>query len=691
MQFTRNVDWQRLCRLYLLFFLLDLALLLLAAVPTVSAQELGAIAAAGDNHGADDSTAAELRLALGNGAYRPAIQLAASAHIQVTGLVAQVHLEQTFRNDSSEWVAGEYLFPLPENAAVTRLKLVIGERVILGEVREKAEARELFQRAAATGHKASLVEQRRPNLFSNRVANIGPGETVSVSLDYVQRVAYRDGQFSLRFPMTVTPRYSPRGHAGAAEVWQFLHPQAATPSEPIQPIRLSAEINLGLPLAAVESPHHPLAVTRQGGVYRLAPARGAVPMNRDFVLRWRPQAGAEPLAAVFHERIGSEEYALLMVLPPGTAQAAAPMPRELVFVIDTSGSMGGSSINQARSSLDFALRQLKPGDRFNIVEFNSSARQLFRAAREATPHNLARALEFVRHLDAGGGTEMRDALELALPLPLPDSEERLRQVVFITDGAVGNEVELFREIQQRLGASRLFTVGIGSAPNSWFMRKAAELGQGDATFVGDVLEVQEQMEALFTRLGQTVVADFEVDWPVPVETYPARIPDLYPGEPLLISARSDQSFQGSALTVRGRAGTESWQRELMFAPPAAGLEAAYSGIGTVWARARIGALMDEKVLGRDEAEVRSAVLPVALKHQLLSPYTSFVAIEQQPSRPQESALENHPLPNLRPHGQSPQSYAYPRTATPARLQLLLGTILLVLACVCWRSPVWSWR
>jgi Ca-activated chloride channel family protein len=633
--------------------------------------------------------AGQLRLA-GPFGYQPAIQLSAKAHFRVTGLVAQVTVEQSFHNNTGEWVEGEYLFPLPDRAAVNRLKLVIGERVIIGEIKEKEAARATYEQAKASGRKASLVEQRRPNLFSNRVANIAPGEVVTVELSYVQRVDYRDGQFSLRFPMTVTPRYSPAGHPGAAEVWQFQNPTPATAANPIHPIELTAEINIGLPLEEVGSPYHSLSMTREREIYQLALAQGQTPMDRDFLLSWRPRAGSEPQAAVFHERIGTEEYALLMVLPP-QAPAAQQLPRELVFVIDTSGSMGGSSIQQARASLAFGLTLLRPGDRFNIVEFNSGARILFPDAVDASPHNLARASEFVRHLDAGGGTEMRGALELALPLPAPEGDGLLRQVVFITDGAVGNEVELFREIRRRLGASRLFTVGIGSAPNGWFMRKAAQAGRGEYVFIGDVLEVRQGMQTLFERLSQTLIADIRVDWPAAVETYPQSVPDLYPGEPLVITARSRESLAGGSVTVSGLGAGEGWQKTLDVRLAPAGMEQAYTGIGTVWARAAIESLLDEKALGRAEEEVRAAILPLALEHQLVSPYTSFVAVEQQPSRPPDAALAKKPVPNLRPHGQSAQPFAWPGTATTFRLNIYLGLLALLMACVFWRSPAWAWR
>ena len=640
-----------------------------------------------------DPRAGQLRLS-GPFGYRPAVQLAAEANIRVTGLVAHVTLTQTFRNDSESWVEGEYLFPLPDQAAVNRLRLEIGERVILGEIKEKQAAKQIYEQARATGRKASLVEQRRANLFSNRVANIGPGEVVSVELHYIERIGYRDGLFSLRLPTTVTPRYTPANFPAAEEVWQFQHPQPATDSHPIQPITINAEINMGLPLSAVDAPYHDIALAREQSRYRVRLAGGHAPMDRDFLLSWRALPGSEPRAALFHERVGAHDYALLMVLPPDSAapgELAMPgLPRELVFVIDTSGSMGGSSIEQARASLGYALGKLRPQDHFNIIEFNSRARSLFARSVDASRHNLARAEEFVRHLDAGGGTEMRAALELALPLAERE-DPRLRQVVFITDGAVGNEVELFRLIEQRLGASRLFTVGIGSAPNSWFMRKAAQAGRGDHVMIGDALVIQEMMHGLFERLGQMSLGNLRVDWPAAVDAYPRAVPDLYRGQPLMISARAEGRLLDSKVTVRGTGARAAWQAELVAAPPAAGMEAAYTGISTLWARAAIESLLDERILGRDEQAVREAVLPIALEHQVVSPYTSFVAVEQQPRRPLESGLEKEAVANLRPRGQTPQMYAWPRTATDSRFHLILGCLALVLACVFWRSPAWAWR
>ncbi len=621
-------------------------------------------------------------------AARTALQLSADADIRVTGLVAQVQLRQRFHNNSSEWVNGEYRFPLPSGAAVHRLRMTIGERVIEGQVQEKAQARQTFERAKAGGRKAGLVEQRRANLFSNRIANIGPDETVEIELHYTQRVDFRDGVFSLRLPTTLTRRYTPDATGEeAVEVWNIQLPNTAPNATALQAIRVNATINMGLPLAQVEAPYHSIKLTRQGFHHHAEPAAGEVAMDRDFLLQWRPLAAAQPRAALFHERIGAEEYALLMVVPPEQLSKRAAIPREVIFVIDTSGSMGGGPMEQARASLAYGLSQLDAHDRFNIIAFSNQAQALFDAVVPASEHHLSRAREFLRHLRASGGTEMRSALEVALPVldHQPASESTaLRQLVFITDGAVGNELELFQMISRRLGDSRFFTVGIGSAPNGWFMRKAAEVGRGDQVLIGDITEVQARMETLFKRLSQPLLRDLQVDWPVPVETYPTDLPDLYPGEPLWLTARSEQALAGSEVQVGGRSSNGDWHQTLLAAPAASDMEQAWKGIGSLWAKAAIEGHLDRKILGVAEEEIRAAVLPIALKHQLLSPYTSFVAVEQQPSRPGAIKSRDRAVPNLRPHGQSPQLHSWPGTATGLEGHALYGFFALLIACVFWR-------
>lgn len=699
--------------------MLLLVLWLLAATPASAMTENGARQADLNNL---QSSHMLLREAL-SGQYTPASIQSSKVHFDISGMIATVSLRQTFRNDSNGWVEGVYAFPLPDNAAVRKLEMLIGERRIVGKVRERAEAKALYSKAKKAGKKASLVEQQRPNLFTNRVANIGPGEEVTVFLEYVQEVVFRSDTFSLRFPMTLTPRYMPGTElaqhepqaqeqplvlnpylgwarpttevADADAVSPVQHAATGSDSQPLNPVEITATLDMGMPLAQVESPYHEIALSRNAGVYSVQLANGQSEMDRDFVLNWQPVTGANPAAALFTERVGQEYFGLLLVVPPVSARQAVTVAREIIFVVDTSGSMGGVSIQQARASVSQALQQLRPQDYFNIIEFNSQHRRLYRSPMPATRHHVQQAQEFVRQLHASGGTEMMPALRAALQRStdsdMHEGQAPLRQVVFITDGAVGNELALFQEISSRLGSNRLFTVGIGSAPNSWFMRKAAQFGRGTHTHIGNLDEVGEKMGALFDRLSRPVAIDFKVRWPVAVEAWPQRIPDLYAGEPLSVAVNFGSQLPADDIQVTAEINGQPWKQTLQVASGADPLTAAaHLGVASIWARAKIAGLLDQKVTGRDEALVRQDVLPVALKHQLLSPYTSFIAVEEVVSRPLKEGLSSQAVANTRPRGQSPQVYAYARTATTAPAKAWFAGLALFLAmmlCVLRRPEV----
>jgi Ca-activated chloride channel family protein len=645
------------------------------------------------------------------GRYTPAILLASKAHFDISGMIATVSVEQSFRNDTGRALEGVYAFPLPDNAAVRHMEMVIGERRIVGKIREKSEAKKIYRAAKAAGKKASLVEQQRPNLFTNRVANIGAGETITVRLEYVQQVAFAHGEFSLRFPTTITPRYMPGTPTGsrsfddepeslavnpylgwavatdqvpdADTISPLQFPQAGDDAAPLNPLEVSVRLDMGMPLARVEAPYHDIALARRAGVYNISLANGATEMDRDFVLNWQPVSGSAPTAALFTEEVAGEYYGLLMVLPPTAERAQAPPPREILFVVDTSGSMGGIAIAQARDSVSRALQELRPEDRFNIIEFNSNYHTLYRRPMPATHHHVQQAREFVRLLQANGGTEMLPALRAALDPPSSsDGLEQLplRQVIFITDGAVGNEVALFDEISTRLGRSRLFTVGIGSAPNSWFMREAARFGRGSHTHIGALEEVGEKMAALFAQLSQPAAVDLHTTWPSAVEAWPERLPDLYVGEPLLVAVSFGNKAPQGEVTVGGEIGGRNWSQSIALS---AGADPQtthrHKGVASLWAGQKITGLLDQKVRGQSEEKVRAEVLPIALQHQLLSPYTSFVAVEEVVSLPPGERAATVPVPNTRPKGQAAQAFAYPRTATTGPAKVWFGMLLLFAA------------
>jgi len=596
---------------------------------------------------------------------------------RVSGPLARARVVQTFHNPEADWFEAVYVFPMPEGAAVDRLRLQIGERVIEGEIRERGAARMAYGAARAAGRRAALLGQERPNVFTTEVGNIGPRETVVVEIEYQQVLRYDGGRFSLRFPMVVAPRYVPARPLLISDTGRIAAPVLRPGSEEgrTNPVSIRVALDAGVPLAAVESPYHRVDVVEPSPSRReITLAAAAAPANRDFELAWVPRAQAAPQAAWFTEEKDGRHYGLLMVLPPA-ATPAARLAREVVFVLDTSGSMAGASIRQAREALLLALERLQPEDRFEVIEFNSSARALFGSAREASRENLRRALRWVASLEAGGGTEIAAALRLALDGRR--AGERVRQVIFLTDGAVGNEEELFRLLGSRLSDSRLFTVGIGSAPNSHFMTRAAELGRGTFTYIGRIEEVGARVGELFAKLEAPVLKGLEVRWPegVQVEAWPARLPDLYAGEPVVITAALDR-LQGE-VRLSGERDGQGWQAQVALAR-----DAPAQGVGGLWARRKVSALIASLREGAFEDEVRARVVELATAHRLVTRYTSFVAVDQTPARPIDESLKLAAVPTLLPEGWEYDKVfgELPQGSTGSRFALASGLAVLLFSC-----------
>ncbi len=670
---------------------IGLLLLIFIFTPRVAAAEVDSL----PTLSSDSVQRGSLLLKLASGGLSvDAPMLKTDVAMDISGLSARVKVQQLFHNPSTDWVEGVYVFPLPENSAVDRMRLRIGERVIEGEIKEKEEAQRQYQKAKRQGKKASLLKQERPNIFTTAVANIGPGERVMVEIEYQQKLTYQQGQFRIRFPMVVGPRYIPGQVLGREQVNGFSGsgwarnttsvPDASNITPPvidstegkINPVSITVNLNAGLPLARLESSYHPIESLRdEQGIHRIKLKAGDVPADRDFELVWTPKVGAAPHAALFNEQWAGENYALMMLMPPAPANSSTiSLPREVVFVIDTSGSMHGDSIVQAKSALKMAIDRLSATDRFNVIQFNHTTQSLYPAAVDASTKNRRDALRFVNSLVADGGTEMLPALELALS----QVAERgvLRQVIFLTDGSVGNEEQLFGIIEAKLEDSRLFTVGIGSAPNSYFMTRAAKFGRGSFTYIGKVEEVGEKMQRLFSKLESPVLTDIALHWQgdADVEIWPPRVPDMYEGEPIILAMKLKN--RPPQLELKGKRGETEWSQQVKLEGGASS-----PGIHLLWARDKIADLMDQKSRGRAESEVKQAVVEVALEHQLVSRYTSLIAVDKTPSRPVAKSLKSKALPTNMPKGwtQNKVFGQLPQTATPAQLKLLIGALLLFIA------------
>lgn len=611
-----------------------------------------------------------------HGKYAPAPLVATEVEIDVSGNVARAMVKQYFVNPTKDWLEGRYVFPLPENSAVSKMKLVVGERVIEAKIAERLAARKAYAAAKRQGRRAALVEQHRPNIFSNNVANIPPGGRIAVQLHYTQQLDYDRGRFSLRFPLVVAPRFDPAGSAvkmvkhpiapngdGMPGTLRDALPEILIPvkdpakSPPGNPVTLTVRLDAGMTLTDIASTSHKVAIDKLGdGKRRITLDAKAVPADRDFTLGWTPALTAEPLVAAFRERIGDEVFVTALVMPPAPEQAGGDKqntrPRDVVFILDRSGSMGGVSIRAARSALDSAIDRLAARDRFNLIRFSNDTDTLFDQAMPASDTNRLFAKMFLRDTTADGGTVMRPALHAALKGDA--TEGRLKQVVFVTDGAVANETELFRDIRQRLGNARLFTIGIGSAPNSYFMRKAAEAGRGAFIYIPDIKQVKTRMTTLFDKLERPALTDVTFAWaasadgdaaatPVAAENFPATLPDLYFGAPVLLTTRLPAAaLEGDTLLSLG-AGAWKTSLKLTDARPA-------KGISTLWARAKVAALSDSLRDGAPPAAVKAGITQIGLTHSLVTRYTSLLATEKTAARPAGTPLTSGDVPLNLPHG-----------------------------------------
>ncbi len=594
-----------------------------------------------------------------------ALTLDSDVQMVISGLIANVKYKQGFENRTNGWMEGIYSFPLPDNAAITSLEIQVGERVIKGQIKEKSTAKKIYDNAAQSGQVASLVSQQRANFFTTRIANIGPGEQIRISLDYVQTLELADDRYSVRLPTTFTPRYS---NSNVADAGQISPPQIDATAQYTPILNLDIAINSQSPLTSVESPSHAIATENLNNktVIQLAET---TPMNSDFILRWSTLSENKPAINTFTEVVDDELYSLSVINPPKLYDQSMTQARELILVVDTSGSMGGTSIRAAKAALQSALSGLHSEDLFNIIEFNSHTRSLWPAPQSANANNISEASRFIRRLSADGGTEMEPALQQALANRI---DGYLRQIVFVTDGAVGYEEHLFRMIRNNLAGARLFTVGIGSAPNSYFMRKAAQAGRGTFTYIAQLQDVKDTMQELFVKLETPVLTNLEIEWfGEPGEYFPSPLQDLYLGEPVIVAAKTGENTTG--FRIHGNRGNTTWEEFVSLNNTAAG-----ASINTIWARKKIEQLVDEQTRQGNEQH-REEITQTALTHQLVSRYTSLVAVEEQPARPELTPVKTAKVANLLPAGSTMIPVNVPTGAAGADTLTAISLISALLA------------
>lgn len=550
---------------------------------------------------------------------------------RIDGYISSVNVRQAFSNPFDSKIEAVYLFPLPEKSAVTEFLMVIGDRKIRGILREKEEAREIYEAARAQGYRASLMVQHRPNIFEQKVANIEPGRTIDVDIKYFHTLAYHDGWYSFVFPTVVGPRYNPPEHTdpiqalprsdtrstGAAV--RYLRPDERSAHD----ISIDVQIDAGVKIEEVRSTHEIVASRPDDNLASVQLANQSTLPNRDFVLDFR--VAGETMKSdllTYVDPQTQQGYFTLMLYPPEATDRLARRNMEMVFVIDASGSMRGTPLTQAKDAVSAALDHLQEGDTFQIIRFSDNASQFGRVPVPATRDNLRRARHYLTSLNGGGGTQMIEGVRAALDFPHDPS--RLRFVSFLTDGFIGNEVQILSEVNARLGASRVFSFGVGTSVNRYLMERMAKMGKGAVAYLGPQDSGYDVMDGFFKRISHPALTDVRIDWNgmAVSDVYPSVLPDVFVGRPVVVTGR----YQGPAngVSVIGRHGNADHRVYVEAAGDASGT----ASLAKIWARLRIAELVDRQAMGMDPFdEISNEIRATALQYQLMSDYTSFIAVD----------------------------------------------------------------
>lgn len=557
-----------------------------------------------------------------------------SVQASVDGYISTVEVVQQFHNPYDSKIEAVYVFPLPEDAAVNEFVMTVGDRRIRGIIRERAQAEQIYTAARAQGHVAALMTQERPNIFTQKVANIEPGKGIDISIRYFSTLRYDDGAYEFVFPMVVGPRFNPpattdgvaavpRGRPGTGgqqtEV-QYLAPQERSGHD----IFLSLNIDAGVDIEDLHCVNHTVDVKETCESQRLVTLSPCDSMpNKDFVLRYKV-AGHQIKTAMLTHEDDHGQYFTMMLYPPADLANVQRSPMEMVFVLDCSGSMRGQPMAQAKAAVHHALQQLTPRDTFQIIRFSSNSSQLGTAPVLATEDNIQRGLKYLASLNGSGGTQMIEGIRAALDFP--HDEGRFRVVSFMTDGFIGNEQQNLAAIQEKLGASRIFSFGVGSAPNRYLMDRMAILGRGAVAYLSLNDNAVEVMDRFYQRISHPAMTDLAIDWGnmQVTDVYPQRMPDLIVGRPVVITGR----FEGApgAVSVNGRVDMEATSFTVSLDEQHAAKQ--HEGIAAVWARLKIKDLMNDSFADPAEATaVRQTVTDTALNYNLMSSFTAFVAVD----------------------------------------------------------------
>ncbi|HUL64611.1 MAG TPA: VIT and VWA domain-containing protein [Burkholderiaceae bacterium] len=570
----------------------------------------------------------------------------------VSGLIADVTVRQIYRNEGTTPLEARYVFPASTHAAVSGLRMRIGERVVDAEIREKQRARTEFAQAKRAGKSAALLEQHRINVFQMAIANVMPGDEIAVDLRYSEVIVPTDGVYRFVYPTVVGPRYAAPTEEGRGEDAGTAPPEGSTAiAHPIlrkgeaasHTFELNLRLAAPLPIKAVQSPSHAIVVDGIGAdqaTVKLAPDRTHA--DRDVVVEYRLAASAID-AGVLLQQGRDENFFMALVEPPARVAGADIVPREYVFIVDISGSMHGFPLATAKKLLRNLIGGLRPTDTFNVIPFAGGVSMLAPESLAANGENIARALRFIDGQTGAGGTELLPALRYALALPADAT--RARTFVVVTDGYVSVEKQAYELVRANLNRANLFAFGIGSAVNRMLIEGLARAGKGEPFFVlgpeladAEAQRLRTMIEApVLTRVGVSFAGfdAYEID--------PPQIPDLFAQRPLVVIGKYRGAPSGS-IVLEGVSAGGAWRRTIDVGSAKVAPVSGDAALRTLWARSRIATLMDDQRLQPDDP-TRAEILRLGLAYGLLTDYTSFVAVDKVVRNPGGQGVDvDHPQP-----------------------------------------------
>jgi Ca-activated chloride channel homolog len=566
-----------------------------------------------------------------------------SVSADVSGYLSRVTVKQLFANPFKEKIEAVYTFPLSETSAVDEMLMKVGKRTIHGTIKKREEAKQIYDAAKARGNVASLLDQERTNIFTQSVANIMPGEEVEITIHYVDLLPYEAGNYTFAFPTVVGPRFIPGktalGKEGTGRVPDTdAVPDASKITPPIPPkgeraghdIDISVSIDSGVPLKDIDSKVHEVDIQKTDATHAKISLKDKNTLpNKDFVLSWGVAADKLQSGYLAH-RDGGSGYFTLMMLPPKRVTPEEISPKEMIFLIDCSGSQSGPPLDKAKETLHYIIDHMNPNDTFQILSFNNNVTKFAPKPLHVNAEMKKRANEFIDGLQANGGTWMAPAVEEACAIPA--DENRLRIVSFMTDGFVGNDFEIIGMIKKLRKNSRWFPFGTGSSVNRMLIDGIAREGGGEAEYVllnspGPVVG-----KKFYDRISTPVLTDIKLDFHgMPVkEVFPHDLADVWAEKPLYIKGRYTEPTAGS-VTITGFAGGKPYKQDLKVNFPAQ--EKKNEVIASVWARAKVDRLMGEDWFGAQKGsvnpELKEEIIKTALDHHIMTQYTSFVAVEEK--------------------------------------------------------------